>query len=224
MAAELVAPLRADLGGHADPERAPTMQAYMKSSMPFLGVPVPMVRRLARAAVAANPPSTAAELERDVRDLWHHAEYREERYAAAALLDAPPTRGLRGPDQLALLRDLICDGAWWDHVDELSHRVGELLAGWPATVRAAVLGWAQDPDLWLRRSAIICQLGHKHRTDLDLLATAVEANATHRDFFVRKAIGWALRDYARTDPAWVREFIGAHELSPLSRREALKHL
>ena len=87
-------------------------------------------------------------------------------------------------------------------------------------------GWAIDDDRWLRRVAVICQLGAKDRTDRALLTDAVLANAADRDFFLRKAIGWALRDYARTDPAWVRRFVTAHEdeLSPLSKREALKHL
>ncbi len=115
-------------------------------------------------------------------------------------------------------------GAWWDYVDELAHRVGELLAGWPDDIRPALVTWARGGDMWLRRASIICQLGAGDRTDLELLTLAVEASIGERDFFLRKAIGWALRNYARTDPAWVRSFAGTHELSPLSRREALKHL
>ena len=86
--------------------------------------------------------------------------------------------------------------------------------------------WAVGDDRWLRRVAVICQVGAKDRTDRVLLSDAILANAADRDFFLRKAIGWALRDYARTDPAWVRDFVAAHEdeLSPLSKREALKHL
>jgi 3-methyladenine DNA glycosylase AlkD len=84
--------------------------------------------------------------------------------------------------------------------------------------------WARSPDRWLRRSALIAQLGARERTDTALLTEVVEANAADREFFVRKAIGWALRDFARTDPDWVRRFLADHELSPLSRREAAKHL
>ncbi len=89
-----------------------------------------------------------------------------------------------------------------------------------------IRGWAVDPDRWLRRSSIICQLGLAGRTDLDLLTEVIARNLADREFFVRKAIGWALRQYARTDPDWVRGFVAAHEtsLSPLSRREAMKHL
>ena len=131
---------------------------------------------------------------------------------------------MRDPSLVELYRDLIVSGAWWDHVDELSHRVGELLLGWPTRVRPVIAGWIGADDLWLRRSAIICQLGAKTKTDLALLADAITTNADDREFFIRKAIGWALRDYAYTDPDWVRTFVEHHRLSPLSRREATKHL
>jgi 3-methyladenine DNA glycosylase AlkD len=92
-------------------------------------------------------------------------------------------------------------------------------------VTPVIRSWARDPDLWLRRTAVLCQLGDKGATDLGLLSEVIEANAGDREFFVRKAIGWALRDYARTDPGWVLAYVEAHpSLSPLSRREALKHL
>jgi 3-methyladenine DNA glycosylase AlkD len=94
----------------------------------------------------------------------------------------------------------------------------------PAEVRPALLTWAQSGDRWLRRASIICQLRARDRIDLELLTIAIESSMGDSDIFLRKAIGWALRDYARTDPAWVRSFTDTHELSPLSRREALRHL
>lgn len=130
----------------------------------------------------------------------------------------------RQPGDGAALRELIVTGAWWDYVDELAHRVGDLLLSWPAEVRPVLRAWTRSDDRWLRRACIICQLGTRDRADLELLATAIESATGEHDFFLRKAIGWALRDYARTDPAWVRSFAETHELSPLSRREALKHL
>jgi 3-methyladenine DNA glycosylase AlkD len=121
---------------------------------------------------------------------------------------------------------MIVTGAWWDHVDAVSHLVGAVLLAHPAELGPLLREWSTDTDRWLRRTSIICQLGFKARTDTDLLATVITANVSDREFFVRKAIGWALRDFARTDPDWVRQFVSAHvaELSPLSRREALKHL
>jgi 3-methyladenine DNA glycosylase AlkD len=224
MTAELIGEIRAVLRSAADPARAPQMQAYMKSAMPYLGVRVPEVRRLTRAAAGTRPFATGEDLERTVRTLWDEAAFREERYAATALCDTRSARALRAPQLLALYRELIVSGAWWDHVDELAHRVGELLSEWPAAVRPQIETWIRAEDHWLRRVSIICQLGFKTATDLDLLADAIEVNAGEPDFFLRKAIGWALREYARTDPDWVRNFVAAHELSPLSRREALKHL
>lgn len=216
--------VRDALHAAADPGRAPRMQAYMKSSLPFLGVPVPEVRRLTRAVAQRYPFPDRAVLERDVRALWDGATHREERYVATALCDTRSARALRAPGLLPLYRGLVVAGAWWDHVDELAHRVGEQRAGWPDEVTPELRRWAVADDIWLRRVAIICQLGARGSTDVDLLRTAIEANAAEGEFFLRKAIGWALRDYARTDPDWVRGFVTDHDLSPLSRREALKHL
>ena len=91
-------------------------------------------------------------------------------------------------------------------MDELAHRVGDLLAGWQAEVRPALLTWTRRDDRWLRRPSIICQLGTRDRADVELLTIAIESAIGDSDFFLRKAIGWALRDYARTDPAWLRSF------------------
>jgi 3-methyladenine DNA glycosylase AlkD len=221
---QLVAQIRRLLRDAADPALAPGMQAYMKSAMPYLGVRVPMVRRLTRSAAADHPAGNVEQLRVTVRALWVTARYREERYAATALCDTTSARKVRDASLIDLYRELIISGAWWDHVDELSHRVGELLVGWPDRIRPVVAGWIPADDLWLRRSAIICQVGAKAKTDRALLADAITANLGDRDFFIRKAIGWALRDYAYTDPAWVRAFVDSQPLSPLSRREATKHL
>jgi 3-methyladenine DNA glycosylase AlkD len=221
---ELIGAVRAALREAAQPELAPPMQAYMKSATPFLGVRVPVMRTVTRAEAKLRPFATSADLIDTVLRLWREAGYREERYAAIALLDTPAARPLRELALLAALRELIVTGAWWDYGDELAHRVGDLLVSWPAEVRPAVATWTRGDDRWLRRAAIICQLGMRDQADLELLTIAIESAIDDSDFFLRKAIGWALRDYARTNPAWVRSFTETHELSPLSRREALKHL
>jgi len=221
---ELIEAVRAALRGAAQPEQAGPMQAYMKSATPFLGVRVPVMRGLTRAEARRRPFITSADVTDTVLRLWREAGYREERYAAIALLDTPAARRLREPAVLPTVTELIVAGAWWDYVDELARRVGDLLLGWPAEVRPTVLTWTRSEDRWLRRAAIIGQLGMRERTDVELLRAAIEAALGESEFFLRKAIGWALRDYARTNPEWVRSFAGAHELSPLSRREALKHL
>jgi 3-methyladenine DNA glycosylase AlkD len=221
---QLVEAIRTGLRRLAEPARAPQMQAYMKSEMPYLGVRVPQVRALVRAEAKARPPQSTESLVATIRALWDGASFREERYAATALAGAPVTRPLRHPALIDLYAELIVSGAWWDHVDELAHRVGELLREHPGEVRPAVGAWQRSPDRWLRRASVICQLGFRDHTDRELLTSAIEANADDPDFFLRKAIGWALRDYARTDPEWVRAFVAQHRLSPLSVREATKHL
>ncbi len=221
---QLIAAIRDGLRQLADPVRATGMQAYMKSAMPCLGVRLPQVRTLVRAESRRRPPQSGAALRASVLALWRNAPYREERYAATELTNVPAARPLRAPGLITLYEELIVTGAWWDHVDEVSSRVGDLLLLFPAEIGPIVHGWRRSPDRWLRRASIICQRSVRERTDLALLTDAIVANADDPDFFLRKAIGWALRSYAYTDPEWVRAFVGAHELSPLSVREATKHL
>ncbi|CAM2864732.1 DNA alkylation repair protein [Actinomyces slackii] len=223
----LIAGLREALAAAGDPARAAQQRAYLKSEMAMHGVSVPVARRIAQRAAAAHP-----DLWRDPGTwqtalccLWDGATHREERYAALAIIrskhSAPHASRM---ESLALYEHCVRTGAWWDLVDEASHAVGLVMRAHPAAA-ARMRAWAADADMWVRRSAIICQLQHKADTDLALLTDVIEANQEDREFFIRKAIGWALRDYARTDGDWVRAFVQAHpSLSPLSRREALKHL
>jgi 3-methyladenine DNA glycosylase AlkD len=218
----LVPAVRAALRASADPERGRGMQAYLKSAEPCLGVRLPEVRRLTRTAAADHPPTSVGEVERAAGELWRGATHREERYAAIALTGLPVAVGAL--ELLPLHTAMITTGAWWDLVDGVAPRVRELLLAHPDVLAPVLREWARSPDRWLRRSAVIAQLGAKDRTDTDLLAEVIEVNAGDPEFFVRKAIGWALRELAKSDPAWVRRFLDEHELSPLSRREAAKHL
>lgn len=220
----LIAAVRDELRTSADPVRAAGMARYMRSAMPCLGVRMPQVRATVRAQARLRPPQSAAVLHESVLVLWRQAAYREERYAATELLNTAAARRLREPQLIELCEELIVSGAWWDHVDEVSQRVGELLRQFPGDIRPIVASWESSPDRWLRRASIICQRSARDRTDLALLTDAIRANADDPDFFIRKAIGWALRSYAYTDPVWVRAFVAAHRLSTLSVREATKRL
>ena len=212
--------IRRALRAVADPTRAPGQQAYMKSSMPFLGVRVPEARRIARTVgKRLTDPGAVRET---ARRLWEHAESREEWYAALALLGLRLVRGDLA--NVPLIEHFVRSGRWWDITDELAHRLAELHDCHPEQTAALVLHWCRDDDLWIRRIAILSQLGRRDRLDRELLAALIEPNLAGPDFFIRKAIGWALREYARVDPAWVLTYADEHELSPLSRREALKHL
>lgn len=222
---ELIAALRTALAEAGDPVRAAGQQRYMKSALPFRGVTTPVGRTLDRAAIAAGRELDREQWEATIRALFDGAQYREERYAAIELLRHRRYRAHRDASALPLLEHLVTEGAWWDLVDSVQPVVTELLLADPEAVRPWLRSWATDEDLWLRRSAVIAQLGAKERTDVALLTEVIEANLADREFFIRKAIGWALRQHARTDPTWVIAFCAAHGgLSPLSRREALKHV
>lgn len=225
-ASGLVAAARAGLADLGDTTAAADMQRYMKSEMPFHGVPAPARERLLRELVEAHPLGGADEVGAAADALWDGATRREERYLATGLVGHRRYARLVDPSWVPRLRHWIVTGAWWDHVDEIaSRRVGPLLRAHPDVLRPVVVAWSTDPDPWLRRTSIICQLQSKADTDLDLLTDAIESSIDDRDFFLRKGIGWALRQYARTDPGWVRAFVDTHpQLSPLSRKEALKHL
>ena len=223
----LVRDLREALAAAGDPARAEQQRRYLKSAMEMYGVGVPRTRRIAQAVAASHPClwRDATGWEAALRRVWDTAEHREERFAVLAIIrsrhSAPHADRI---ESLALYEHLLRTGQWWDLVDEASHAVGLVVRAHPAAA-ARMRAWATDADLWVRRSAIICQLQHKEHTDLPLLSDVIEANQDDGEFFIRKAIGWALRDYARTDGAWVRAFVTNHpRLSPLSRREALKHL
>jgi 3-methyladenine DNA glycosylase AlkD len=223
----LVTAVRGALGAAGDPARAVGQQAYMKSVLPYRGVRRPEVRRLCRPLFDAHPlPDRAAE-ESAVRTLWDGAGFREERYAATDLTGHRRYRAYQDVAALPLYEHMIVTGAWWDHVDEIaSDRVGPVLRATPQRVGPLLRTWAVDGDIWRRRTAILAQLGSRTETDVGLLGDCIVANLDHPDFFVRKAIGWALRQYARTDPAWVRAFVASHgeQMSGLSRREATRRL
>jgi 3-methyladenine DNA glycosylase AlkD len=223
---QLVAAVRAGLAKLGDPAKAAEMRRYMKSAMPFHGVPAPERRALGKRLFDTHVLSTVEEWLATVRALWRDAGFREERYLALDLTGHRHYRRWQGPDLVPLYQEMITTGAWWDFVDELANRrIGPLLRAHPAELRPIMLRWATDEDRWLRRTAVICQLGSKEATDTALLTAAIEANVDDPDFFLRKGIGWALRQHARVDPAWVRAFVDSHPgLSPLSRREATKHL
>jgi 3-methyladenine DNA glycosylase AlkD len=230
-AADLVRLVRERIAEAADADRAPQMQAYMRSAMPYRGVTAVPLRTIMKDVLDPHPLADRDAWESCVRELWDAAEFREEKYAALAVASHRSYRAYQDPATIPLYRHLVVSGAWWDLVDTVATRsIGGVLGGYRDDVTQTIRDWSVDDDMWLRRTAIISQLHHKEQTDLDLLREVIEANlegSRHgREFFVRKAIGWALRQHARTDPEWVSAFVAAHEsqLSGLSRREALKHL
>ncbi|KAF0834378.1 DNA alkylation repair protein [Ornithinibacter aureus] len=216
-----------------DPERAVAQRAYMKSPMPFRGLGKPELTVLLRPLLGdrALVPHTREEWSDAVRDLVDHATHREEWYAALAVAGHRVARPWQDPDTLALYRHVVTSTCWWDIVDPVAADfIGPILLSHRDVVTPLVRADAVDPHLWVRRTAILAQLKHRAATDVDLLADVLDANlegSLHgKDFFIRKAVGWALRQHARVDADWVREYVDsrASRLSGLSRREALKHL
>lgn len=220
----LTVTIRDLLRGQADPVRAAGAQSYMKSELPSLGVRVPEVRRIVAEAVAEEPFRSGDELRATVLDLWRSAGFREERYAAIDLTGNRLVRGDLG--MLPVYEEIIRSGAWWDFADGVSGRICNLLQAHRPEMTAVLLRWSTDADFWIRRASITAQLKAKGATDPVLLARVIEANLDDKEFFIRKAIGWALREYAKTSPEWVLAFVAQHAsaLSPLSRREALRRL
>ena len=223
----LIRAVRRGLRAVADPDKAAGMQAYMKSAMPYLGVQTPVLRRTLRPLFEKHPQDGFDAWRDTVLALWRKAAYREERYAAMELTGHPLYRDHQKMKALPLYEEMIITGAWWDYVDMIaSHRLGGLLANHPAPMRKKMIAWARGRDLWKRRSAILCQLGFKRDTDLELLHACIEPSMGSDEFFLRKGIGWALRQLAWSDPDTVIRYVKRHgnRLSPLSKREALKNL
>ena len=223
----LLATIRTALAKVGDPARGKQMQAYMKSAMPYHGVPSASMRAVAREAFSTYPFADAKTWRSDVLALWHGATHREERYAALALVNHRKATPFSTVDALPMYEELIVTGAWWDYVDDLAgHRVGELVAKYPKAMKKTMRAWSTCDDMWKRRTSILCQMFHRTDTDLELLYACIEPSLSSKEFFLRKAIGWALRQVAWHDPDEVVRYVKAHdaELSGLSKREALKNV
>lgn len=225
--AKFLLALRRELARVADPKKAPEMRAYMKSAMPYHGVPGPVQREVWKRVLPTADLSEEKAWRSLVLALWRGAKFREERYAAIALASDRRAQPFQTLDALPVYEEMIVTGAWWDYVDFLAkHRVGELLGKFPAPMKKTMLAWSRSDDTWKRRTSILCQLGFKREIDLDLLYACMEPSMESKEFFLRKAIGWALREHAWLDPREVVRFVRDNEsrLSGLSKREALKNV
>ncbi|SDM49924.1 3-methyladenine DNA glycosylase AlkD [Streptomyces sp. cf386] len=207
----------------ADPERAVAARAYMKDAAPFLGIPTPERRALSRTVLQGTPRPDESDCTAVALRCWQLPE-REYHYFAVDYLRRYVGRCSSG--FLPVARHLITAVSWWDTVDALAaHVVGGLVAADPR-LTADMDAWIADDDLWVARTALLHQLRYKERTDTERLFAYCLRQSGHPDFFVRKAIGWCLREYAKTDPDAVREFLARERgrFAPLSVREALKNI
>jgi 3-methyladenine DNA glycosylase AlkD len=214
--------LRALLAAHANPANAGPMRAYMKNQFAFFGIKSPDRVALVRGFVAAHGLPPVEEIEAIARRLWEAPE-RECQYAALDLVERSLKR--LPPEAMVWIEHLIITKSWWDSVDPIaSHLVGGLVRRYPDLRDRWIGRWRLSDNIWLRRTTLLYQLGFKDGTDAELLFALIRENLDSREFFIQKAIGWALREYSKIAPEAVRQFVAETPLAPLSRREALKWL
>ncbi|MFM2133295.1 MAG: hypothetical protein RL156_576 [Bacteroidota bacterium] len=214
--------LRSVFEQHRNPKRASSMSAYMRNQFPFYGIgSVARTQLVASVYHDVGIPSPD-ETRSIARRLWKLPE-RELQYAAVDVMLRYKKHFTA--DDVELIEHLITHKSWWDTVDTLAPRVaGAIYAKHPKEVQEVVDAWIHSPNFWLNRSAIILQLSYKQHTDLALLERAIVPHLSSKEFFIQKAIGWALRQYSYVNAPWVVEFVHTHPLAPLSTREALKAL
>ncbi|MGD6966474.1 DNA alkylation repair protein [Rossellomorea vietnamensis] len=208
--------------GHANEENAGPMKAYMRNQFDFLGIRTPERKILLRDFLKENGAPSLEELPELARTLWEQPE-REFQYLALALLDK--NRSRLQPVHLSLIEELIVMKSWWDTIDTIASRLaGFVIRKHPLEGAVFLEKWIASDNFWLNRTAILYQLSYKADTNEDRLFSYIKQHASSKEFFIEKAIGWALREYSKTAPEKVAGFIEREELRPLSKREGLKHL
>lgn len=204
----------------ANPDKAVEMAAYMKKRFDFLGIPTPLRRKLCKPLFKEMKPQAP---DWDFVEACWESPYREMQYVATDYLNALVEQ--LTPQDLSRIELLITRKSWRDTVDALDKVIGGIFLNFPE-IRAQLIHWSQHDNIWLRRVAIDCQLSLKRQTDQTLLSEVIQNNFGQSEFFINKAIGWALREYGKTNPDWVKNFVQQHreKMAPLSVREALKRL
>lgn len=217
-----IEPLKSLFQAKADPKTAEPMAAYMRNKFPYLGIKSPLRRQLEREFVNEYGLPTLEDLSPILLDLWDLPE-REYQYAALMLLGKFEKK--LPPDFVETIETLLTTKPWWDTVDTIAgNTVGTHFKRFPEVRETKLEEWRTSDDFWLRRTCILFQLKYKTDTDFGLLKAIIHENLGSKEFFINKAIGWALRQYTRIDPEGVRTFVAETALAPLSAREALKWL
>lgn len=203
-------------------ENAFHMSRYMRNLHPFYGIKTPDREAILKQTLGECALPAPAELPAILQAMWDKPE-REWHYCALNIFEK--TLKKCPVEALDWVEQLILQNSWWDTVDYLAPRIaGKLFGYFPEQIAPYTQRWIESDNFWLQRSAIIFQLSYKTKTDQALLFAYCERRKDSKEFFIQKAIGWALRQYARCAPQAVRDFVAVQDLAPLSRREALKHL
>ena len=217
-----IIPLKTLFEQNADPIQAVPMKKYLRDQFEYLGIKTPKNVALQKAFYKEYGLPKLLELDEIVRDLWSLPE-REFQYVAMGLLGKFENQI---PEKfIDMVEYLIVTKSWWDTVDTIaSHTVGTHFKRFPKIRERYLKKWRESKNLWLRRTAILFQLGYKKETDFELLLEIITENLGSDEFFINKAIGWSLRQYARIDPKAGTKFVKTTPLHPMSRREAMKHI
>jgi 3-methyladenine DNA glycosylase AlkD len=217
-----VASLKQLLEQNANPAQAAPMKKYMRDQFEYLGIKSPLMKSLLKEFIAAHGTPPAYELDVILRDLWALPQ-REFQYAATGLLSRSENH--LPAEFIHTMEYMIVMKSWWDTVDTISGGpLGVHFQRFPQVKENYLAKWRASNNIWLRRAAILFQLNYKKETDFPLLCEIICENLNSKEFFINKAIGWSLRQYARVDAEAVRGFVESTPLHPLSRREAMKHL
>jgi 3-methyladenine DNA glycosylase AlkD len=217
-----VAALKTLFEQNAVPSQAAPMKKYMRDQFEYLGIKTPKNVALQKDFYAEYGLPELSDLDEILRDLWALPQ-REFQYVAMGLLGKYEKQ--LPAEFINTIEYLIVTKSWWDTVDALaSHTVGTHFKRFPKIRERSLKKWRKSKNIWLRRTAILFQLGYKKETNFELLTEIINENLGSDEFFINKAIGWALRQYAYTDPKEVKKFVKSTRLHPLSRREAMKHL
>ncbi|EPD53853.1 DNA alkylation repair protein [Paenisporosarcina sp. FSL H8-0542] len=204
-----------------DEQLASPMEAYMKHNFPFLGIKSPARNEALKNYFAEHEIPEKQQLFKEVWEIYQLPE-REYQYVAIALL-SKKIKALTFED-LSFIEKLITEKSWWDSVDSIAPSiVGEIVKKDRPNGEKVMRLWSDSDNMWLNRSAILHQLKYKNETNENILEEIILNHAESNEFFIQKAIGWALREYAKTNPVFVQQFVEVNELKPLSKREALKH-
>lgn len=205
----------------ANPDDAVHMAAYMRNQFPFYGIKAAARRNCYKDILKQEKKKKA--VNRALLDLCWDDPHREFQYFVTDYLHA--MHAFLTFEDIPYLEHFLRSKQWWDTVDALDTAIGNI--GFPdQRVDSLMLRWSEDPDFWVRRASIDHQRGRKEHTNIDLLEFVLVNNLGSSEFFINKAIGWALRDYSKTDPEWVRTFILQHrnQMAPLSVREGSKYI
>jgi 3-methyladenine DNA glycosylase AlkD len=217
-----IRPLTKAFKDAADPQNAVSQKAYMRNQFEFFGLKTDVRREFTKKHFRSNNIEDYPALEQVVKELWTLPQ-REYQYAAQELLEH--NKKLWTEDAIQLIEHCITQKSWWDTVDYLNgYGSGIYFQKYPKSMESITSVWNSSDNIWLNRSSLLFQLKYKYKTDKELLARYIRNLSGSKEFFIQKAIGWMLREYSKTNPAWVRKFIRENKLAALSVKEGSKYI